>query len=56
MKHIFDPTFRYSPSFATDVRKTFDRVRREQQSRAPQRTVSLPGAISNVLGIKTRSS
>jgi hypothetical protein len=28
---IFDPSFRYQPSFATDIRATFERLRREQQ-------------------------
>lgn len=32
MKHILDSKFQYRPSFATDVRKTFERVRREQRS------------------------
>jgi hypothetical protein len=31
MKHILDSSFRYKPSFDTDVRKTFDRIRRQQQ-------------------------
>ena len=31
MKRILDPDFRYRPSFATDVKETFDRIRREQQ-------------------------
>ena len=30
MKSIFDPSFRYTPSLETDVRKTFARIRREQ--------------------------
>jgi hypothetical protein len=30
MKSILDSSFRYTPSFDTDVRKTFERVRREQ--------------------------
>lgn len=29
MKSILDPSFRYTPSAATDLRKTFARVRRE---------------------------
>jgi len=29
MKSILDPSFRYTPSHSTDVRKTFERVRRE---------------------------
>jgi hypothetical protein len=36
MKHILDSSFRYKPSFDTDVRKTFDRVRRQQQTKAPE--------------------
>jgi hypothetical protein len=28
-KGILDPAFRYRPSHATDVRETFERVRRE---------------------------
>lgn len=31
MKRIFDPSFRYTPSYATDLRKTFERIRRELQ-------------------------
>jgi hypothetical protein len=30
---IYDPAFRYTPSFATDLRKTFERVRRQLQER-----------------------
>jgi hypothetical protein len=29
MKSILDPSFRYTPSVETDLRKTFARVRRE---------------------------
>ena len=29
MKSILDPTFRYTPSVQTDVRKIFARIRRE---------------------------
>jgi hypothetical protein len=31
MKHILDSSFRYKPSFDTDVRKTFEKIRRQQQ-------------------------
>ena len=31
MKSILDPTFRYTPAADTDLRKTFARVRREQE-------------------------
>ena len=37
MKPITDPSFRYQPSFATDLRKTFARVRREQRTEAKDR-------------------
>jgi hypothetical protein len=30
MKHILDSSFRYKPSFDTDLRKTFERIRRQQ--------------------------
>ena len=33
MKHILDSSFQYRPSFDTDVRKTFEKVRRQQQAR-----------------------
>lgn len=41
MKSILDPSFRYTPSHATDVRKTFERILRERQAaQAPvQRSV-----------------
>ena len=42
MKRILDPSFRYRPSFATDLRKTFERVRRELQAGA--RDVAAMGA------------
>ena len=30
MKHILDSDFRYRPSFDTDVKKTFEKIRRQQ--------------------------
>jgi len=50
VKSILDPTFRYTPSHATDVRKTFERIRRERfgrlvQSAAPS-LPPLPRAIA----------
>jgi hypothetical protein len=33
MKHILDSAFHYRPSFDTDVRKTFEKVRRQLQVR-----------------------
>ena len=31
-KSILDPSFPYVPSYATDVRQTFERIRREQET------------------------
>jgi hypothetical protein len=36
MKHILDSSFRYKPSFDTDVRKTFERIRKQQQPKAKE--------------------
>ena len=38
MKSILDPSFHYTPSVETDLRKTFARVRREM--RKAQKTVA----------------
>lgn len=49
MKYIFDSSFRYEPSFDTDVRRTFRRIRQELQAQARERAKpNLEGAI-NVL-------
>jgi hypothetical protein len=41
MKSILDRSFRYRPSFATDVRKTFARIRREKEVAAQQKVVPI---------------
>jgi hypothetical protein len=41
MKSLLDPTFRYRPSHATDIRKTFERVREELARADQQRAVPL---------------
>jgi hypothetical protein len=33
-KSILDPAFRYRPSHATDIRKTFERIRQELEARS----------------------
>jgi hypothetical protein len=42
MKHILDSSFRYKPSFDTDVRRTFERVRK-QQAQARDQSKAGPG-------------
>jgi len=44
MKSILDRSFRYVPSHATDVRKTFERIRNERaaaEHKVPQTVVRL---------------
>ena len=36
MKHILDSDFRYRQSFDTDVKKTFEKIRRQQQQAKEQ--------------------
>ncbi len=52
MKSILDPTFRYTSSANTDVRKTFARIRREQKQR--ERALAAANASSNVLVMEAR--
>ena len=42
-KSILDASFRYVPSHATDLRKTFERVRREREraERAPNAVLQI---------------
>jgi hypothetical protein len=37
MKHILDSAFHYRPSFDTDVRKTFEKIRRQQAQQVRER-------------------
>jgi hypothetical protein len=52
MKSILDPSFRYTSSANTDLRKTFARIRREQRKRERAADPSAPA--SNVLVMTTR--
>jgi hypothetical protein len=52
MKHILDSSFRYKPSFDTDVRKTFERVRRQQQAQAQSQSRATPEARVKVLQLE----
>jgi hypothetical protein len=42
MKTVFDASFKYTSSLQTDVRKTFDRIRREQRAKNAARTAASP--------------
>jgi hypothetical protein len=51
MKSILDPTFRYTSSANTDLRKTFARIRRESRKQAPTTARDEPDAAKNVTPI-----
>jgi hypothetical protein len=52
MKHILDSEFRYRPSFDTDVRRTFEKVRRQQQVRERDQTKTEPEIKVKVLKLE----
>ncbi|HZO02092.1 MAG TPA: hypothetical protein VFB93_12915 [Burkholderiales bacterium] len=53
MKHILDSEFRYRPSFDTDVRKTFEKARRQQQQvRSQGETTAAPEIKVKVLKLE----
>ena len=49
MKSILDPSFRYTKSIDTDLRKTFARVRRQLRNRYQAQTAE---TVQNVLPIR----
>ena len=51
MKPITDPSFNYRPSYATDLRKTFARVKREQRAA----TMKRPGADVPIKLVRSRA-
>jgi hypothetical protein len=52
VKHILDSSFRYKPSFDTDVRKTFERVRKQQQEQARSQSKANPEVRVKVLQLE----
>lgn len=54
MKSILDPTFRYTSSVQTDVRKTFARIRRELREREMAKTNYDSDGKLNVLSMQRR--
>ena len=55
MKSILDPSFRYTSSVHTDVRKTFQRIRRELQ-RDSAKLIVRGDAGTNVLAMQRRTA
>jgi hypothetical protein len=56
VKWIWDPSFRYTPSYATDLRKTFERIRRHIQSQERGGPVSGKATGENVLRLDSRKT
>jgi hypothetical protein len=50
MKSILDPSFRYTKSVDTDLRKTFARIRREQQRQVRTRAADAGAGVVLTLG------
>ena len=54
MKSILDPTFRYTKSVETDLRKTFARIRRELRNQQQRQSVVDIGHARKVVPLHTR--
>jgi hypothetical protein len=56
MKSLLDPTFRYTKSIDTDIRKTFARIRREQQKQARRQSGDASGVVLSLGQHKVRTA
>ena len=56
MKSILDPTFPYTASFNTDLKKTFARIRREHRNEAERAVQATTDALANVSSIPRRTA
>lgn len=56
MKSILDPSFRYTKSVETDLRKTFARVRRELRKQQQEPSPASVEAIRKVLPFPARKA
>jgi hypothetical protein len=56
MKSILDRTFRYTPSFETDLRKTFARIQRERRLAAQSDRPAARPPLANVSSIVRNST
>lgn len=54
MKSILDPSFRYTKSIDTDLRKTFARVLRDRRMEA-RRNASAVGEVMTVVPMRRRA-
>lgn len=56
MKSILDPSFRYTKSVETDLKKTFARVRKELRKQSQDQSTASVGASRSVLPFFTRKA
>jgi hypothetical protein len=56
MKSILDPSFRYTKSVETDLRKTFARVRRELRKQQQEQSTDSVEGIRKVLSFHSRKA
>jgi hypothetical protein len=56
VKSILDPSFRYTPSFNTDLQKTFARIRHDQRQEAEKVVQAAAGALARVSSIVRKTA
>ena len=54
MKSILDPSFRYTKSVETDLRKTFARIRRELRKQQQQQATPRVESLNKVVSLHSR--
>jgi hypothetical protein len=56
VKSILDPSFRYTPSFNTDLQKTFARIRHDHRQEAEKAVQAAAGALATVSSIVRKTA
>lgn len=57
MKHIYDPAFKYVKAHETDIRKTFARIKRDQEkAQEARRVAAQTKPAPNVSAIRARGA
>lgn len=56
MKSILDPSFRYTTSLDTNLRKTFARLRRDNRLEAEKAAQAIAGTRANVSSIVRKTA
>ena len=55
MKTVFDPSFRYTPSFNTDLKRSFAKIRRAQREESVKAVPAPEPDKGNVASINRRT-